>query len=396
MRRTNLVYAGLLGVALVASYLSWTSDAGNDDDPGVVLLEAQTEDIESIHYVSAEMDVLLTAQEDALGRFLTAKVIKEEERIPEPEKKPDPEPEPSPADETGGETGETGGEADETGGPTDGTGEEPAGDDETGAGETGETPEPEPEPEPEPKPEPIREKVVLEFVVGTQGDKLVEKLAPFEAKRELPDVTDDKLEEFGLTDTKASLTVQVAGREAVTFEVGASKFGGKLMYVREPASGKIYVVDAQLLAPLTKADERLLNKRLFGGLPKELTRMKVEADGESVVLEHRNREDPENAIWVVEGASEGDDTADAWLKKFFRLRATGYVQPGDEPAQTVPRFVVGIENTDGDITGIEVLSGDKPDGDQGWYARSPYTRGLVELNASLAEDTAQDVSSVLE
>lgn len=392
MRRTNYVYAALVALALVASYLTWTADPDSDEAEGVVLLDSKAEEIESVHYVSSNLDVLVSSKEDERGRYLWAKVIKEEKRIPKPEPKPKPEPEPEPEGDETGETGEP------PAGTVDATTDESAAD-ETGDGaaetgdETGSAPA---EPEERELPEPVVEKVILEFGVGETGEKLLETLGPFEAKRALEAVDDAKLEEFGLDESPAMLTIQVAGGEPVTFEIGQNDFGGGVMYVREPSTGKVYVIDGKALTPLTKADTRLANRTLFPGKSDDVTAVVVESEGTSLGLEHRNREDPEKQYWAQPESDTREDTAQAWLQKFFRLRSKGYVQAGEAPLEPLLRFSVLVNHVEEKPALVEVFSATKADGEQGWYARSSHTRGLVELDPSLAEEIAQDVSAVLE
>jgi hypothetical protein len=395
MRRANYVWAGLLAAALIASYVTWTAGPDAEKAEGVVLLEAKAEEIETVHFVSSTLDVLVTAKEDERGRYLWAKVVKEEERPPE--KKPKPKPEPKPEPEASEDSGETGDEDVTTGAAE--TGEEAGGEsgesDTEMGGDTGAAEEP-PEPEPEEPPEPVIERVVLEFAVGDAGEKLLETLGPFEAKRALENVDDAKLEEFGLSEGGAMLTIQLTGSEPVTFEVGENSFGGGVMYVREPSTGKVYVIDSKALSPLTKADTRLANRTLFPGKSKDVTAVAVASEESALAFEHRNREDPEKQFWALADSDTRDDTAQAWLQKFFRLRSKGYVQAGAAPPDPLLRFSVRVQHVDEDPALVEVYSGTKADGEQGWYARSPHTRGLVELDPSLAEEIAQDVSAVLE
>ena len=86
-------------------------------------------------------------------------------------------------------------------------------------------------------------------------------------------------------------------------------------------------------------------------------------------------------------------TADAWLDKVFRLRSSGYVEPGKEP-QTEMVFAVKLELEDSKPVKIEVLRGSDEKGEEAWFARSEYTRGLVTLNAPIAADAAADLATL--
>jgi hypothetical protein len=340
MRRTNAILGGLLAVSLTAAYLSWTSKADTHAEDGVVLVDARADDLVAVHYVSPEVDVRLTVHEDERGRWAWAQAIVEE--------KPEPTPHADAADE-GGEAAEA-------------------------ASEPG-------------------ERVTKEFATGEAGDRLLESLAPLRAKRALAAIADDKLAELGFGEEAATLTFELEDREPVVFEVGRNDFGGTTTYLRDPQSGTIWVLEGSVLAPLEQPDRRLANRTLVGAKTTEIVAATL-ADGDRALrLEHRNRSDPEMQTWAAEGAEQAHESAQAWMQKFLRLRASEYAAESDVPPLQV-RFTVAIEDADGRTTTVEMLQGTDPDGANLWFARSEHTRGLVALPPGLAEETAADLGTV--
>ena len=70
MKRAVIVYAGLLLVALVLSYRSWTHEGDVDLSEATVVIAGDPEDLEGIDYSSDKIDVSLDVLEDAYGKYV--------------------------------------------------------------------------------------------------------------------------------------------------------------------------------------------------------------------------------------------------------------------------------------------------------------------------------------
>jgi hypothetical protein len=379
MRRTLLVYAVLLIAVLVASYLSWTAKQEPGEKQAIVIMHAETDEIERVLYDAEDLDLDLERQKDDAGAFVWVKSVKLVA------KKVEPLPKPEPGTGTGTGTDTAQGTEAEAGGT------DTVPDDLTEAAEmlaeaAAESEAPEPEKVEESK----------EFKAGDSGDKLFEALSPLRAKRELADLSEEKLAELGLDEPSAVLTIERKGKEPKVLELGGDMFGGSSKYVRDRDSGKVYLVDGKALKPLERGDRRLADRRLRKEKPAEIVSVSVKSEAGSIELEQRNRDDKERAYWAIKGAEGASDTAKTWLSKVFRLRSRGYVQADEQPTEPEAVFTVDIAGEDGTTTHVEILRGQDPEGETAWYARSDHTRGLVKLHTTAASEAAQDLDSVLD
>jgi len=381
MRRTLVAYAVLLVAVLVAAYVSWTAEQKPGEKSAIVVMHAEIDEIERVLYDGEDLDLELRRQKDDAGAFVWVKSVKLiEKKVEEP-------PKPPPGTGTGTETGtDAGQETKAEAGKTDAVP-----DDLTEAAEMLAKAGAESEPV---EPEMVEE--IKEFKAGESGDELFEALSPLRAKRELVDLSEEKLEELGLTEPSAVLTIERTGKEPKVLELGSDTFGGSSAYVRDRESGKVYLVEGKALKPLKSGDRRLIDRRLRKEKPAEIVRVSVKGEAGSVELEQHNRDDKERAYWAIKGTEGANDTAKTWLSKVFRLRSRGYVQADEQPTGPETVFTIDLVGEDGKTTHIEILRGQDQEGETAWYARSDYTRGLVTLHATAAAEVAQDLDSVLD
>ena len=336
MKRSLLVYAVALAVALFAAYYSWTHEGDPDLSEAVVILDGDVDDLEEVSYHSAKIDVTLSMREDDLGRYAWVNVV------PKPAGEEPPPPDPA-------------------------------------------NPHAPPPPDVDP----------AQFKAGKTGDTVLEGLAPFRAKRVLEGVDDLELGELGLENPETSLTIKRKGKDAKTYEIGDSAYGGANAYVRDPSSGTIYIVDVKVLRPLRSGKRTLPDRDLVGLQIKEIARVDVRGGEANVSFEQHNPDDADAQFWSIAGESEASPTGAAWLDKLLRLRSAEYLGPESEPQGLEEAFSFSVVGNKQAIS-VTVYRATGADGEDAWYARSQHTRSLVKLHLSLAAEVFADLQSALE
>lgn len=355
MNKNVAILGGLLTVALVGSYLSWTSEDEEVEDGQVTVIDAKPEQLSAVTYSNDELLVELSIRSDDRGSYVWVKTT-ETEMVPVP-------PEPAPLENL-----DQGAEGSE--------GEEPI------------------EEVPEPEPELVEEISVTEFKGGDASDGLLASLAPLLAERQL-DVAPERYDEFGLLEPEASFSVTREGKPAREFTVGGEAYGSRDLYVLESANGSVYLFDQEMLRPLRYATTRLPDRTLQPADAEDIVAITVIAGDQTLALEHFNRSDREAEYWGLAGATVGDESAGTWLGKALGLKAKGYVQPDRPPSETVSEVTLRIEPVEGEPWTVEVFSGTDIDGKSAWYARSEHTRELVELHPAQASELVQDLETIL-
>ncbi len=265
MKRPLAIYGILLATSLGFAYRTWTHEGDPDLSKSVVVLAGDEEDLEAIEYSSDKLSLTLTVKEDELGRYYWVRA--------EPQAQPEEEPEPEGADPH--------------------------------------------------KSKPIKDDgKTVEFKAGKAGDTVVKGMAPFVAKRTLEGIGEDKLDELGFGDSPTTLTIRRKGREPKSYELGTNVYGASNVYVRDPESGTIYLVEAKLVRPLQNGKRSLPDRTMLGLQIKEIKQVRVSSGEASATFEQHNADDPEAMFWSVAGESEANPTAAGWLDKALRRRSS--------------------------------------------------------------------------
>jgi len=371
--RPSVVYGVTLTALMIGAYLTWTHEDAAAEAAEVIVVDAKTEDIQRIVYTSEKLDLDLEARKDDRGSFLWVK--SEERRKKRKSSKPDDGH--GHGDEAGEDHGDEPGDAGTEG--ADGEGAD-------GEGADGEAVKEEVE---------EIELISKSFKAGDAGDKLLETFSPLEATR-LIEVAADKLADFGLDEPTEYLEIQRQGKDTRTFDLGGEAYGTKDRYIRDRASEKVYLVSADALNPLKRGATSLPDRALMGLEESDALQVQVNSAADTLTLEHRNRDDEDASHWRVIGDEEPNESAGTWLEKIFRLRSAFYVQADEAPINQELMFAVTVTAEDSSTEVLEVFKGDSPSGDVAWYARSPYTRELVQLHTSPASQAAEDLTTILE
>ncbi len=334
MIRSTITFGVLLLAALVASWLDWTAEDSVDLEGQVVVLDGAASAISAVRWIGEETEATLTRRTDERGAYLWVEYNRWTLRKVQPE-----------------------------------------------ASDTGGTPEPETE----------RTANKAVFKSADKGQALLDSLSPLAAQRSLEVTEEAKLQDLGLSDPQSRIEIDRGDRTEV-IEIGKEAYGTRDYYARHQSSGRIYLLDRELIQPLKYARTRLPDRALFGMARADLESAQVSAGGHSGMWVQRNADDEKQARWAPkENPDAAAEQATTWIDKFIGLKGTQYADPSDPPANLEERFQVAL--SDGKVTTTITVSQVGPDGD--WYASSEYTRGLMKLVRSGASGLGDDVVSLL-
>ena len=357
MNRIYLLFGALL-VSLIVSYTTWTDEAGTASTANaqVPIYKGSTRDLQSIHWSAKDLKVDVEQREDAQGAYrwitVTETVLPDED----------------PADPFAHAH------------PDDPEVEEAAEPEATDSTEGHALEEPTPAPE----------TVVTVFLGNDSALTLWETFGPLHALRKLSDEGDPSI--FGFDEDPSLLTIQRASGE-VSLKVGAETYGSKDRFVER--DGDVFLVDDAHFRSLQHPKTHLVERRLFPLTETELTQVFVHREGSEATYVQRHKDDRAQAFWAHE-SSPDEEAKDAglWLGKMLRMRLKNYVS-GDEPEGLVPSFSFTVMSGE-QRTQVLILRAPGEDGEDLFYARSSFTRSLVQLTRSLASDVFEDLASVLD
>ncbi len=248
------------------------------------------------------------------------------------------------------------------------------------------------------------------FVGGMRVEQVWRALEPLRAVRVLDGVRGEKLEELELIGdgaTGESLSLTVRGRE-VRYRLGGRPFGGSDRYAMREGGpdgdgdppGRVLVLPSEA-TDLGGGSALLMERRLLAASRPMVEAMTLSRPGAGSrprrVVQRTGARAPgsagTDAYWTVDGSDEADADVATWVDKFFRLSVAAY--RGDEPGPDWrSEAAITVESREHGESTLEIWSLAADEG-RIWLARSPFTRLVVDLSASLAEEVCADLDGLL-
>jgi len=325
------IYAGLLVVALIASYLTWTHEPpGGKGD--VVVFDPGSGGLTQVIYEEPDLRVAVELREGGEDGICWGS----SRRVKDAAKKP---PLPPRGDD---DSAEPGGEFEESDPP---------------------------------------ERIVEEksFRGNETCDKVAGRFQPMKALRDFPAIGEDKLAEMELVETEATLTVSSAKGELV-FDIGGRSYGSNDYYLRERDSGTVYLVESRMIGDLKGGHNRLMERNLQSFKLDEVDRTLIQTGESAREFVQLHRDDRKAAYWAdPEDTEHAADAADNWIGKVMRLRATAYLT-GDPAGLHSAARVTFTTNADGEPI---------------YVARSGHSVAWVEVSEHTGSDVIEGLAEVM-
>jgi hypothetical protein len=334
--RGLILHFVLLACATALAVYVWTRDKQPKAlaQAEVTIWSAKPADVTGVTYESKTRKVTLEAKSDAAGRFFLGSIVKT------------PAPKPAAAD--------------------------------AGADAAAEVTKP-------------AEPTTTTFVSVGGAEKLLDDIAPLKAYRSVGRSLGDRAGEFGLAEPEGTLLVSIGGQPR-KLAVGGPTPGGADRYVRDEASGEVFVIKGDIVRSLDTADAKLVERELHDWKEADVEGAKVTAGGKARDVTRGT--DGTKKFWAdPANAGANDETVSNWFTKLDRLRPNEYALTPPEGAESVVR----VEYTGGGkgIGFLEVFKAPSASGGKAdYYVLSERIRHHAKVTASLAEQVEQDVASV--
>ena len=334
------VHGGLLAVAGLLAFRSWTKPTDTSAQHGEVDLWSGTPDqVQEVRFESKVGVIRLHPREDSHGKYFIGEVKKN----PDPNAKP-----PAPANSSA-----------------------------------------------PPVPPAPAEPKLTHFIATKDGADLVQELAPLRALRVLGKMTDAQKVDFGMDQDEGKLSVRYNGQEK-QLVFGGPTPGGTDRYARELGTGNAYVVSGSILRDLTSADQRLTEHRMHQYEDSAVKKAKITAG--SAARELVRSTEKKDAWTKPDAPAAKDETATNWMTKVDRLRVTSFETEKLDPPPAPADMLLKIEYWDErkPIGFIELVrrpsaTGDKPE----YVVRTETTRWYASVIRSAGEQIEQDMKSVV-
>ena len=224
------------------------------------------------------------------------------------------------------------------------------------------------------------------------ADKLATALAPLKALRSLGRIGDDRAAEFGLAEPDGTVTFRVSGTEHKLI-LGGTTPGGGDRYVKDPASGEVYVLKGEPLRSLESAESSLMERELHEWKEGDVTALDIVAGGKSRALV-RGGADAKKFWADAAKPDENDETLGNWMSKLDRLRPTEFVAAAPEGRETVVRL--DYKGGGRPLGFIEVVKTKAAEpGKFEYFLQTERTRLFAKVSAALGEQLEQDLGSAV-
>ena len=344
-----LVYGGLLVVALIASYLTWTHEPPGGK--GDVLVIGANQGVQQVVFEEEELRVQVQSRTSEQGDYCwgdTRKVRKAPRKPPTP---PMPE-------------------------------EDAAADDDSAADESAEA---------EPEPEKITEE--KSFRGNETCDRVLERFTPMKALREFSELGEEKIAEMGLDEPEATLTVTTDKGDRI-FDVGDRSYGNSDYYLRDRESSAVYLVESRMIGDMKGGHTRLMERDVHAFDKADVETAAITDGQGSRIFVQQNRDDSKNAYWADPAdTTRTADAADAWMDQVLRLRAVEYYK--DQPGDLQPLVRVGFHDAGKELGWMELGTGLDPLGEPVHVARSSNTVEWVKVSENAAVKIIDGLGEVL-
>jgi hypothetical protein len=174
------------------------------------------------------------------------------------------------------------------------------------------------------------------FVSVTAAERIMKTLAPMRAQRAIGQITADREKVYGLDAPAGKLFIEIGGKKH-TLIVGNATPGTSSRYVREEASGNVYVIVADAVRDMEGGASRLAERTVHGFQFADVDRAIVAADDKSRTIIQSGTEG--RKFWAdVNKPEVNDETAGNWLNKVRNLRPVDYLEALPENATKVARI----------------------------------------------------------
>ena len=195
-----------------------------------------------------------------------------------------------------------------------------------------------------------------------------------------------------LTEPTASLSITTTRGER-TFDVGGRSYGTNDYYLRDQASGVVYLVESRLVADIKGGSTRLMERQLHAFKKEDVERATLLAGTDQGAFVQMNRDDTKSSFWAsADDTSRAHDAADTWLDRVLRLRALQYF--AEPPGGLAPAVHVEFADPDGSLGWMEYGTARSDEGKPIHVARSSHTVAWVEVSDTMGADVLEGLGEV--
>lgn len=265
--------------------------------------------------------------------------------------------------------------------------------------------------EAEPEPELIT--TTREFPVGDAGAEFRVSISKMMALRDLGKLSEDKKQEYGLSEGVDNLTIFFKSGKQRTLIVGKRVFGGSDRYMVDPETGKGYVLSSLIMNKITGAEHSLGLKKLHDFEDEELGQVTVKtaAKERTMLKTEIDEAGKKKTQWADKDEPlKADLTLANFLDRVDKLKPSQYM-PEQDPASMMKVATLNYKDKSGkDLGYLELYRKEPAEEEEGdfdavnpkpkqkpqpeYFIKTARTRVLGKVSKLSAERVHQDLAEM--
>jgi hypothetical protein len=237
------------------------------------------------------------------------------------------------------------------------------------------------------------------FIASEKFKDFVGDFSPLEAIRVVGKVSDDKLADYGLKDSKKTLLVKDSvGTQLIGLTIGKTLYGGRNVYALNQNDGTVVLLSGDLVTDFERPELRFFERSLTSFSPEDVRAAEVAVGDKSKRFTHSTKDAKGASVWTLDGG-DGSQSAQfaSWMEKMMQLKASAYASEADE--STLSALPVSFEvRLDGQSTAGQLIQIKKRqiNGTYEYWAFTSHLKWHVKVASTRAETLDKDVPKILE
>lgn len=233
----------------------------------------------------------------------------------------------------------------------------------------------------------------VQFLVGEPATRLLESVAAPRAIRDLGAVDAEREREYGLEEAPARLVVDLGsgGRELL---IGATVFGTRDQYVKDPASGRVYVMPGGTIGSLENAESMLPERRPHAFTFDRVSEATLRTERGERTMVRTGTSALGTRSWAPpERPDQPDQTFANFMDRLQQLWIADFAASVDREGL---RRLLRVDYSDAagrPLGHVELLRDDRGD-DPEYYVWTEHSRVPARISRSIAEALDQDVAQL--
>ena len=240
---------------------------------------------------------------------------------------------------------------------------------------------------------------ISKFLASERFFDYINQIGKFPALRDLGDLPQDRLGDFGLLEKRGSLKIFNSKSEVIAeFNIGKQPYGARSYYVLRNSDKKVLLIGSDLIDDLAKPEARFFERNISKIGFSELRKVKFSMNGRERSFVRMSQGQDVGIQWADEAAqSQAIPALGLWLEKMGELKAAAYAD--DKTSVKLSSITPSVEFTVTDLKNrvekFEIRALQSEDQIE-YYILTSYLGWPAKVATARAENLVKDLPQILQ